>query len=68
MLRCKLTAIGTEYNYITVIAQNRIFLKKKKNSFFLSLQRFGPDYSINIYYMKLAVFPLGVSFAVTGNL
>ncbi len=31
MLRCKLTAVGREYNYIIVIAQsNEIYKKKKK--------------------------------------
>ncbi len=41
MLRCKLTAVGIEYNYAIVIAQNKEIKKKK---FCLSLRGFGPDH------------------------
>ncbi len=65
MLRCKITAEGREYNYITVTAQNNRIYKK---SFCLSRRDVDAITGININYIKTAVFLLRVSFAVTGNL
>ncbi len=45
IVKCKLTAVGIEYNYVLVIAQNiDIKKKKKKKSFRLSSQGFGPNH------------------------
>ncbi len=57
MLKCKLTAVGIEYNYVTVIAQNN-------EIFNFDLD---PITLINSNYIKTAVFLLRVLFTVRGN-
>ncbi len=65
MLRCKLTAVGIEYNY--VVSLHRTTKLKKKNHFVRVCGDSDPMTSINSNYIKIAAFSLRVSFAVTGN-